>query len=108
MRSRPNEWDLPGGTLEENESHAEGVSREVLEETGLVIESPELIARKSGQWSGATYEFSYYRSSPVNVLVDLSEEHVEYEWHDPLVASTLVVYKPHLMGFAEAKKLVEI
>lgn len=39
MRSRPNEWDLPGGTLEENESHAEGVSREVLEETGPVSTS---------------------------------------------------------------------
>ncbi len=36
-------WTLPGGVLEVGESLAEGVTREVLEETGLQVEPIELI-----------------------------------------------------------------
>src|SRR5260370_11938549 len=31
------EWSIPGGTLELGETRAEGVARELLEETGLVV-----------------------------------------------------------------------
>lgn len=37
-------WTLPGGALELGETLAEGVVREVQEETGLVVEPVELIA----------------------------------------------------------------
>jgi 8-oxo-dGTP diphosphatase len=36
-------WSLPGGILELGESLAQGVVREVLEETGLVVETIELV-----------------------------------------------------------------
>jgi len=36
-------WSLPGGILELGESLAEGVAREVLEETGLTVEALELV-----------------------------------------------------------------
>lgn len=36
-------WSLPGGLLELGESLVEGVAREVLEETGLVVEAVELV-----------------------------------------------------------------
>jgi 8-oxo-dGTP diphosphatase len=35
---RQGEWSLPGGALEIGETLAEGVKREVLEETGLTVE----------------------------------------------------------------------
>jgi ADP-ribose pyrophosphatase YjhB (NUDIX family) len=37
------EWSIPGGTLELGESLEEGVARELLEETGIVIRIIELI-----------------------------------------------------------------
>jgi 8-oxo-dGTP pyrophosphatase MutT (NUDIX family) len=107
MRSRPNEWDLPGGTLEFNEEHQPGVIREVYEETGLKIADPELIVRKAGNWQGTVYEFSYYRCTTRDRKILLSEEHTAYEWHRPLVASALVTFKPHLMGFEEARRIVD-
>jgi 8-oxo-dGTP diphosphatase len=37
------EWSIPGGTLELGESLEEGVARELLEETGIVVRIIELI-----------------------------------------------------------------
>src|SRR5215469_1164476 len=37
------EWSLPGGLLEVGEALTAGVAREVLEETGLIVEPVELI-----------------------------------------------------------------
>jgi 8-oxo-dGTP diphosphatase len=37
------EWSIPGGTLELGESLEEGVARELLEETGIVVRVTELI-----------------------------------------------------------------
>lgn len=38
------QWTVPGGSLERGESIAAGVAREVLEETGLVVEVGPLVA----------------------------------------------------------------
>lgn len=37
------EWSIPGGTLELGETLVQGVARELLEETGLVVRAGELI-----------------------------------------------------------------
>ena len=57
-------WSLPGGILELGEALAEGVAREVLEETGLVVETVELvelidrIQQEDGQ-AGARVQYHY-------------------------------------------------
>jgi 8-oxo-dGTP diphosphatase len=51
------EWSIPGGTLELGETLAEGVARELLEETGLVVrvlEQIEVFERIYGGKSGGT------------------------------------------------------
>lgn len=37
-------WSLPGGALETGELLGEGISREVLEETGLIVEPQQVVA----------------------------------------------------------------
>jgi len=36
-------WELPGGFVEEGESPAEGVTREIWEETGLRVQTPHIV-----------------------------------------------------------------
>jgi len=48
----PGEWGLPGGGLEEGETPAEGVHREVWEETGQRIALDDLVDVQSSHWIG--------------------------------------------------------
>lgn len=105
-RYRPNEWDLPGGVLEPKEAVEVGVAREVLEETGLEVSALEHVTDGGGVWRGESHTFYYYRANSSSGKVRLSYEHSEFEWHEPLVAATMVRYRPHTYGFAEANKLL--
>lgn len=107
MRARPSEWDLPGGGLDQGEEYESGIRREVAEESGLELTNLEFVVRRSGKWEGREYEFSYFRANAINTNVVLSEEHTDFEWHEPLVAATMVEYGPHLFGFDEASKVLE-
>lgn len=101
-KHRPGEWDLPGGFVGHGESSDDGVIREVFEETALVIDKPELIVRKAGFSHEAQHEFSYYRSLVIEGETVLSYEHDMYEWHEPLVASTMINYMPHKLALSKS------
>ena len=72
MKKYAGEWDLPGGHVQEEESIEEGLRREVEEETGLKIKSPEKLYT-----DGRTH---YYRAESDSSEVKLSEEHTEYKF----------------------------
>ena len=67
IQDRQNEnWPgvtFPGGHVEKNESFVEAVTREVLEETGLIIHHPELCGVKQFQTNeGARYVVFLYKT----------------------------------------------
>ncbi len=99
MRARPGEWDLPGGTIDDHEAVEVGIIREVCEETGLKIDSIEKVSEFSFEHGGEHHTFYYYRGHTNEPKPVLSHEHDLYEWHEPLVASTMIGYKPHLLGY---------
>ena len=68
-------YAFPGGHIEEGESLAESVIREVYEETGLTIADPKLVAVKD--WSlddGGRYIVFCYKATEFTGLLRSSEE----------------------------------
>lgn len=78
-------WDLPGGLVEDGESSKDTLIREVEEELGIEF----LIREKSESWK-------FFRSKDSNWVyvqnyiceyedgeIELSDEHISYEWIDP-------------------------
>jgi ADP-ribose pyrophosphatase YjhB (NUDIX family) len=57
-------WDVPGGTIGLEEIPARGMSREVLEETGLSLEADRLI----GVYGGPEFAWSYPNGDQAQIL----------------------------------------
>lgn len=57
-------WDVPGGTLGLDEAPARGMTREVLEETGLTLEAERLI----GVYSGPEFAWSYPNGDQAQIM----------------------------------------
>lgn len=83
--SRPGEYDLPGGGVESGESLEEGLIREIIEETGLVIKAhklvkivvPGLVSNVRGTSKHVFFAPLFSDDVPV---VTLSQEHIAYQW----------------------------
>jgi ADP-ribose pyrophosphatase YjhB (NUDIX family) len=57
-------WDVPGGTMELGETPAQGLVREVLQETGLLVEAERLI----GVYSGPDFEWTYPNGDQAQIV----------------------------------------
>lgn len=71
-------WEAPGGVLELDESFEDGVRREVLEETGLVVE----VERLTGVYKNLTHGIValVYRCRPVSGEPHATAEAREIRW----------------------------
>jgi len=80
----PHHADLPGGVIEENETFEVGLSREILEETGVVVQpnSLRLVYTLTHDVSGDTHVRLLYvtRINMSSPAVTLSYEHDEWSW----------------------------
>jgi len=92
---RPNEWDLPGGTIQPEEEVVDGTKREIEEETSLDDLELYEITTLGGARLGFMHEFHYF-ASHTNGVPKLSYEHSEFQWcSSPEEALSLITYKPH-------------
>lgn len=84
-------FELPGGTVEENETHQEALTREVLEETGLLITAIGNVICISDFSSkrGIRARNFVYAVETEHGTVTLSEEHDEYLFVHPKQAMKL-------------------
>ncbi len=82
----PNFWDIPGGTLEDGEDPALGAIREVKEETGLIIQPPDLFFYTSNVDKTKDKQFirlifiSKIKSSNLTKIVVDPDEHDDFKW----------------------------
>ncbi len=78
----PNDPDLPGGTVEANESSMVALVREVIEEAGILLDSKIIKKIYSGQEFSThgteyyLYQVRVYTRPPVTI----SWEHASYKW----------------------------
>ena len=105
---RPLQWDLPGGWLDENETHEKGLLREIFEETGIDagnIVTPQLFYTETAikTWQeglGALQQgncvFLFYVVVTNSTEVVLSSEHVLFEWKSPEAALQDFEYDLHV------------
>lgn len=65
-------WHLPGGHIKTAETFAQGVKREVLEETGLKVVGIKSIYK--------VHNFELFHCKCNASVVKLSDEHISYKW----------------------------
>lgn len=81
-RRFPEQWCLPGGQLEAGESPEEGVRRECVEETGLIVRLSESVAPCVVQVGTTPIRIHPFWATAESDAVQLSHEHTAYRWLD--------------------------
>ena len=71
-------WHLPGGHIKANETFAQGVKREVHEETGLKVVGIKSIYKM--------HNFELFHCKCNATVVKISDEHIDYKWVSPQIA----------------------
>jgi len=85
----PGKWEFPGGKLDIGQDLSNALEREVMEETGLLIEpesklnfAESYIIGNEGQYMGFTYVALFGIAHSIGGKLKLSDEHDDYAWED--------------------------
>lgn len=90
VRAKNNQhWSLPGGKLEEGETHVEALIRELEEELSISVEQSCLAklgnySRPSGKYPGRISDVTVFIVEEAVGEITLSSEIEELRWIDPL------------------------
>jgi len=77
---REGEWDLPGGGIEFGEAPLDCLSREIMEETGLIAQVGRLVFIRSEVHQASHFIGLVYQCNAESDIVKLSHEHTEFLW----------------------------
>lgn len=83
--SNPNLWELPGGGLDHGEEPEIGVAREIIEETGLIVDVQFPLATRAklsdNDTNKHTVRIAYFcKTLNLGETVKLSHEHSDFRW----------------------------
>lgn len=97
-KSRPNEWDLPGGNVLYGELHDVSLKREIKEETNLDLSHMKPVRVVTNYEDGIYYLFIGYIAYTLNDDIKITKEHSEYKW----------VTKEEFLQMAKAEYLIDL
>jgi 8-oxo-dGTP diphosphatase len=96
-------WDIPGGFLEPWEHPADGATREVLEETGLKIQTTSLLAVVMDTYHDQFYTLNvYYLAEVLDGDQQAADDLAELRWFSPTPGSL-----PTEFAFAHCKRVID-
>lgn len=85
-KSAAEKWEVPGGKVDEGQDLSHAQEREVMEETGLLVQptQPLVFADSfvigTGQYIGLPYVVLFSITRLVGGNIVMSEEHTDYAW----------------------------
>ena len=89
-------WEFPGGRIHFREDLQNALSREVKEETGLIVSVGDILYATNCEFCETRHcVIISYLCSAVEDAISLSEEHIEYIWADRVQLEELL-HKPIL------------
>lgn len=74
------QWDLPGGRIDRGKTLFENLQREILEETGLRLESEPVLLAAQDIIDDSRHVVRLTYSGRIDGNVILNEEHTAYRW----------------------------
>ena len=98
-------WGLPGGWLQSGESPAEGLAREIAEETGLEVGVLRPLLVDTSPHSSRHLDIAFLCAARGDVT-ELSREILDYDWVPPDAVPLLVDFHQAAVDTYRAQRLV--
>ncbi len=82
-------WSLPGGKVEDGETDAEALAREVAEETGLLVAVGEFVGSVERAAPNGVYDIHDYACSVTGGDLRAADDALDVHWVDYAILTTL-------------------
>ena len=96
-------WTIPGGKIYPQEHILVGLQREVLEEVGLEVDSPEWIGEDVFQDRDAMFHAEHFKCHATHTVVKLETKLTEFRWISELAEIASLPFAENIK-----KRIIEI